>query len=100
MMVWSYSSGVVYYLKSVWSMYPLVASIFGTMTAGFPITRQLEGTEMLTNALGAIITLSPILILPTITALVPIQTLLPIFGVPMFFPRLVCPIVTPGDKLQ
>ena len=54
----------------------------------------------LTKELGAIKTLLPIFIFPTITALVPIHTSSPITGVPFLLPLFSWPIVTPVAILQ
>lgn len=62
--------------------------------AGFPITIESEGISKLTNALGAISTFDPMVILPTITTPAPIHTSLPIIGHPFFEPLFVLPIVT------
>ena len=55
-------------------MYPSVAFSLGIIFAGFPITIELLGISKLTYDNGAINTLLPILIFPTITAFAPIQT--------------------------
>ena len=49
---------------------------------------------------GAIKTSFPIEIFPTIVALTPIQTSLPIVGAPFLTPLFSCPIVTPLCILQ
>ena len=66
---------------------------------GLPNTIELDGTLKLINVPGAIITLFPILTLPTILELAPIQTLSPIIGAPLFFPLFCCPIKTPEVTL-
>ena len=81
-------------------MYPSVAFSLEMIWAGFPTTTELQGTSIFTYAFGAMRTLSPMVIPPTITALAPIQTSLPILGTPMDFPLLVCPMVTPCAMLQ
>ena len=65
----------------------------------FPNTIECEGISILTKEFGAIMTSSPIFMLPTITAPTPtpIHTLLPIVGVPFRLPRVSCPIVTPYE---
>ena len=81
-------------------IYPSVALSLLIILPGFPITIEWSGTSKLTYELGAIKTSFPILILPTITALVPIHTSLPIIGVPFLLPLFSCPIVTPTAILQ
>ena len=77
-----------------------MASSLCITLAGLPITIELFSTSKFTYEFGAINTLFPIFICPTITAFVPIQTSFPIFGVPTFFPLLSWPIVTPVAILQ
>ena len=76
-----------------------MAFSLGIILAGFPITIELLGISIFTYDSGAISTLLPMLIFPTITALAPIQTLSPIVGHPAFLPLLVFPIVTPWAML-
>ena len=66
-------------------IYPSVALSDGLISAGFPITIELSGTSIFTNAPGAIRTLFPILIFPTMTALGPIHTLFPIMEILFVF---------------
>ena len=75
-------------------MYPRVGSSFLIILQGFPITIENAGISIFTYELGAIKTLSPIFMLPTITDPVPIHTLLLIVGYPFRSPLLACPIVT------
>jgi len=49
------------------------------MMAGTPATTTFEGTGLITTALAAMITSSPIVVSPMILAPEPIQTLSPIF---------------------
>lgn len=55
---------------------------------GLPITIEWLGTLQLTYELGAINTSSPITILPTTVALIPIHTSSPIIGAPLPFPSI------------
>ena len=61
---------------------------------------RIVGTSVLRYEFGAISTLFPIFILPTITAFYLIQTSFPISGTPSFLPRLACAMVTPCAMLQ
>lgn len=70
------------------------------MVQGFPKAIEFEGMSWLMKELGAMRTFDPIVILPTITALTPIQTLSPMVGTPFRGPRFSCPIVTPLWMLQ
>ena len=81
--------------QTVLSIYPSVAFSLLMIFAGLPTTIEWLGTSKFTKVKGAIKTSDPIVIFPTITALVPIQQLSPIFGTPALFPRFSCPIVTP-----
>lgn len=67
----------------------------GFTAHGFPSTILLLGISQLTYEFGAINTLSPIVILPTNVAFIPIQTSLPIVGTPFRVPLLDWPIVAP-----
>ena len=64
------------------------------------MTNEFGGTLKFTKEFGQICEFLPIVIFPTQTALVPIQTLSSIVGHPFFFPSEICPIVTPGLRLQ
>lgn len=72
------------------------AVFFEMISAGFPIMIELLGTSVLRQEFGAISTLFPIFILPTITALGSIQTSFPISGTSAFatisFPAGICPV--------
>ena len=70
-------------------MYPSTGLFFAMIVAGFPITRELSGISVFTNEFGAINTLFPTFIFPTITEPVPIQTLSPIVGQPFKLPLFV-----------
>lgn len=68
-------------------IYPRVALSRGFMMHGLPKTTEWEGTSTFTKLQGAMSTSSPMVMFPTIAALIPIHTWLPITGVPFRAPR-------------
>ena len=90
----------LYFYSTKLFTYSSVAQSLCLIMHGLPNTTECEGTSTFTKLLGAISTSSPMVIFPTMAALMPIQTLSPIVGQPFRGPLFACPITTPLCMLQ